>query len=431
MRFARLQCDGEGAPLGIEELADAGQLDFLQLDYPRPRLAQADSSGPAELPEYAVGFGEALRAIVKPLYLETQLHLVASAGWGDAFSCVEQAAAVLMEAGCGELPLAAVRGSNLLPILEMLRREGISLDNAETGAPWRELKARALSADLQLGAGPLALALTEQARVIVAGAFDVMAPLTAAAIHRLGWKWDQYDLLAAAAAASRAAAWVDWEAFGAGDRGSTTWRPNRVELNAGGIVLVESTVADAAAAGRLEQWLRVEESLADADRHADVRERCSTLQCDVAGPGQLAISGAQGLASDGCWELEVLYEAGFAIETLLELSGSPDRRWLHHLATVTRNSLHSERNSSDLLTVEELQGASGGGWLHLAFQSKSRETCQRFAEQVVKLAAAHHPHVRLSSGRPAVHVHCGRWPVRVPRDAVDIAVETRVAREWV
>jgi hypothetical protein len=428
MRFSRLQCDGEGAPLGIEELASSAQLDYLQLDYPRPRWASVAGNAPAELPEYAVGFGESLRTIVKPLYLDKQLHVVASAGWADAFSCVERAATVLVEAGCGDMPLAAVRGSNLLPILEMLEGDGINLDNAETDAPWRELKAPVLAADLQLGAGPLALALAEQARVIVAGAFDGMAPLAAAVAHCFGWKWDQHDLLAAAAAASRAAAWIDWEAFGAEGAGESAWRPNRVEINEAGEISVEPTLADGAAATRLQQWLREAESLANADRHADVRERCSTLQCGVAGPSQLAIGGAQGTASDDCWELEVLYEAGFAVEALIEFSGQSDRRWRQHLATMARTSLRSD--GAGLLTVEELQGTAGG-WLHLAFQSKSRGECQRFAEQVVKLAAAHRPHVRLSSGRPAVHVHCGRWPVRVPRDAVDIAVETRVAREWV
>ncbi|MBA4104508.1 MAG: hypothetical protein C0485_02035 [Pirellula sp.] len=428
MRFGRLQCDSEGAPLGIEDLAESGQLDFLQLDYPRPRWTSVEGTAPAEIPEYAVGFGVALRAIVKALYLDPQLHVIASAGWASAFSCVERAAAVLVEAGCGEMPLAAVRGSNLQPILEMLEGDGINLDNHETGAPWRELKAPVLAADLQLGAGPLALALAEHARVIVAGAFDGSAPLTAASAQRFGWKWDQHDLLAAAAAAARAATWIDWEAFSVAEAGEIAWRPNRVEINEAGEILVEPARADGAAATRLQQWLREAEPLTNANRHADVRERCSTLKCGVAGPGQLAISGAQGAASDDCWELEVLYEAGFAVEALIEFSAASDRRWRQHLATMARTSLRSD--GAGLLTVEELQGTAGG-WLHLAFQSKSRGECQQFAEQVVKLAAAHRPHMRLSSGRPAVHVHCDRWPVRVPRDAVDIAVETRVAREWV
>ena len=163
-----------------------------------------------------------------------------------------------------------------------------------------------------------------------------------------------------------------------------------------------------------------------------MRERCSTLQvrrCGATANSRLA--DAQGAASDDCWELEVLYEAGFAVEALVEFC----RQIRSTLAATSgddgADELAPRRDGAGLLTVEELQGASGGGWLHLAFQSKSRGECQRFAEQVVKLAAAHRPHVRLSSGRPAVHVHCDRWPVRVPRDAVDIAVETRVARDWV
>jgi hypothetical protein len=40
-------------------------------------------------------------------------------------------------------------------------------------------------------------------------------------------------------------------------------------------------------------------------------------------------------------------------------------------------------------------------------------------------------YTRLASGPPTVMAQCGVWPTRVPRDAVDIAVETRLAREWV
>ena len=428
MRFGRLQCDGEGAPLGIEELAVAGQLDYLQLDYPRPRWTTVEGHAPAELPEYAVGFGDALRAIVKPLYLDPQLHVIASAGWGDAFSCVERAAATLVEAGCGDMPLAAVRGSNLLPILEMLEGDGISLQNAETGARWRELTSPILAADLQLGAGPLTLALAEQARVIVAGAFAGASAVTAAAVHTHRWKWQDYDLLAAAGAASNAAIWLDWQAFA--ETGDLAWRPHRVELDAAGRILLEPTLADESAAQRLRLWLEQLDAGAEAARRADARPQPSSLLCEPAGNGQLAVQGIQGAASDDCWELEILYEAGFAAEALVEFASTSDRRWRQHLATMARMSLGSDRDQG-LLTVEELQGAGGGGWLHLAFQSKIRGECQRFAEQIVKLAAAHRPHLRLSSGRPAVHVHCGRWPVRVPRDAVDIAVETRIAREWV
>lgn len=432
MRFARLQSDGVGAPLGIEELVDSARLDYLQLDYPRPRWAAVEGTASAELPDHAVGFGDALRSVVKPLYLDPQLHLIASAGWADAYSCVERAAAVLVEGGCGDMPIAAVRGSNLLPILDMLEGEGVKLDHAETGARWRELRSPVLAADLQLGAGPLAVALAEQARVVIAGAFDGRAPIIAAAVHAFGWKWQEHDRLAAAAAASRAASWIDWDSFADG-AATGSWRPNWIELDSEARIVVEPATADERSAARLQEWLRVGDAHSAFGMSSDVREECSSLACGVAGPGQLSIESVRGRSDDDCWQLEILYVSGFSVEAMIEFSPSADPRWRRHLATVAHNALDTRCAGGGLLTVEELQLAdeSGGGWLHIAHQAKTQAECQLVADQIVKLAAAHMPHTRLTTGRPTVHVHCGLWPVRVPRDAVDVAVETRLAREWV
>jgi hypothetical protein len=123
----------------LGELAASAELDLVQLDYARPRTAAVSGPGPAELPAFAPSFVHAVRALRKTLYLEPQLCVVASAGWADTYACVENAAAVLREAGCGAQPISAVRGSNLLPILDDLAAAGIELDNVETGAPWSEL----------------------------------------------------------------------------------------------------------------------------------------------------------------------------------------------------------------------------------------------------------------------------------------------------
>src|SRR5687767_8813983 len=154
MRFARLQCDSERMPAGLAELA-AQELDFLQLDYARPRVTPASGIEHVEYPGWAAGIGEVTRALVKPLFLNAEFHVITSAGWGDAYGCVERMASVLVDGGCGNVPIAAVRGSNLLPILDMLELEGVKLTNADTGAAWKELRAPILAADLQLGAGPI------------------------------------------------------------------------------------------------------------------------------------------------------------------------------------------------------------------------------------------------------------------------------------
>ncbi len=210
MRLVRLQADSESTPSGLDKLVAQGELDLLELDYARPRLATTSAGAPPELPEFAGGFSQARCAVAKTLFLEPQLCVATSAGWSSSYHCAESAARVLVEAGCGDLPMSAVRGSNLLPILDDLAASGVHLDNIETGAPWRQLRQPVLAASLRLGAGPLAVAFDEGARVVVAGCYDAAAPTIAAAVRAGGWSWKQLDRLAGAAAAARAAAWAPW-----------------------------------------------------------------------------------------------------------------------------------------------------------------------------------------------------------------------------
>ena len=431
MRFARLQCESEGTPVGLNELVTPEQLDFIQLDYSRPRMAPIEGRAVAELSECALGFADATRALIKTLFLDPDLRVVTSAGWSDAYGTVEHAAAVLVEGGCGELPMSAVRGSNLLPILEMLVAEHVDLKNSKTGAPWHELQDPILAADLQLGAGPIATALAEQARIVVAGCFDQASPTTAAAVLQLGWSWDDRDSLAASALAAHAAAWCDWQPEGT-ELPISPWLPSRVELDETGRSLVNVTSDADAAARRLQEHLRSSSVSNGSLAHADVRLDSSRVFCRTKGPRQVAVDGAVGARTDGCWKLEVLYQAGYVAEAMIEFAETSNAQTRRHLAGVARAHLQPP-DAGGLLIVEPLQSMrdSGVGWLHVAYQSKSREACKYFADQTVRLATAHRPLIRLASGPPRLHVHCGVWHARVPRDAVDIAVETRLAKEWI
>lgn len=433
VRLARLASECDGVPSELQEVAAGCELDWLQLDYVRPRVVTVSGRAPAELPTHASGFGEALRVLGKTLFLDPQLHIAASAGWDDAYGCVEQAAAVLVEAGCGELPMAAVRGSNLRPVLEMLVPAGVDLRNVETGARWKEMREPILAADLHVGAGPLATAMAEGARVVVAGCFDASAPLTAAAVHEHGWHWHDFQRLAGAAIAARAAAWSDWLLEGDPaeiefiSASSARW----VEVDAYGSSIVDlGRKAGETIVGSVSEYL----TSGTAEKNGlspDVRPGAFSVK--PASDCQLRIDGCAGQASDGCWDLEILFQSGYAAEALVGFTPQATERARRQIAAAARQCLDDDGRSEGIVTVESLGSLNSSdetGWLHLACQSRSRSVCQRFVEQTVRLIAAHPALVRFAAGRPAVHAHCGRWPARVPRDAVDIAVETRTAKEW-
>jgi hypothetical protein len=427
MRFARLQSHSEAVPAGLENLASSGDLNYLQIDYARPRTTMVGETDSIDVPTYSQGFVGALSALAKTLFLEPQFHVITSAGWDSAYDCVEQAARDLVERGCGKVPVSAVRGSNLLPILEMLVAEGVDLRNAETGAPWNELRQPLLAADLEIGAGPLVTALAEGARIVVAGCYDSAAPAIAMAKTEFDWSWHDFDRLAVAAVASQAAVWCDWQAVE-----STPWQPPRIDLDSSGRFGLEASRADNQAAERLQQWLQGNDQRTPSSRHVDVRVDASAVAVTASGGCQLNVDGVRGADTDRCWRLDILFQAGFAVDVMLEFTPQSEPRMRRHIAEIARTQLVPS-GGGGILTVDELQplGHAGeAGWLHLAYLSKARKTCEHVLDQTLRLVTSHPELMRLATAYPAVHVHGVVWPARIPRGAVDIAVETRLAKEW-
>jgi hypothetical protein len=436
IRLVRLRAENDLAPAGLAELVAAGELDLLQLDYERPRFAPVAAMHP-ELPEQAASFDAALRCVARTLFLEPTFRVTTNAGWSNSYQTAERAAAILVELGCPETPVAAVRGSNILPILDDLLAGGVRLDNVETGAPLRTLREPILAADVEFGGGPLATALAEGARVIVAGNYDGAAPLLAAALHAGNWTWKQLDLLASAAAAARASLWShrhagDWLSE-ISKLAAAHGRP-RVQLSPRGEFTVDlGHPLDAADAEAFRQWLTSPKGKLRTHEHADVAWDATGATVELAGPTQLRVRGIIGAKSDDSWRLKILYQRGFLAETMLEFTPAATADLRRQVADAFAAHFVDDDDRS-LVTVQELAPTESSGaaasWMHLACRSKLRAPCVEFADHVARFGAANRKLVRLAAGRPVVHVECGVWRARMPRNAIDVAVDTRAAREW-
>jgi hypothetical protein len=436
IRFVRRHADYDANPAGLDELASRGQLDLLQLDYVRPRLAPVAAPGPPELPEVAGSFADAVRRLGKMIFLEPELRVFANAGWGNSYGMTERTGQALVEAGCPETPVSAVRGSNVLPILEDLAAYGHKLLNLETGASWKTLRAPILAADLQLGAGPLATALADGGRVIVAGYYDGAAPAIASAIAAGAWSWKDLDRLAGAAAAAHAAIWPRryaalWKAT-SGEAASPL--APRIELGDDGTFTVDlSTPCEKADARDLLAWLQAGPPAHAARDRADVRYDASRAAVSPTGPTQLRVAGVTGAANLDGWRLDVLYQTGFLAETMVQFLPGAPAALRRQMAEAFRARFVDPVDERPYVTAQELptSAASGeAGWLHLACRSPRPKLCREFAESLASFAAANPTIARLPAGRPMVHAECNLWPTRIPRDVVDVAIDTRPAKEW-
>lgn len=436
MRLIRLAVAVDRPAVGIGELLSRTEVDLLQLDYRRPRRTPAVRRD--RFPEFAPGFVETVAGLQREFFLDNNAAIVASAGWANAMHCVEQAAHVMCEAGNGQVPLSAVRGANLLPILEFMESSGVSLRHAVTDRPFRELRSPVVAADLEIGAGPFAMALDEGARVLVAGCYCPAAPAIAAAVSKYGWSWDDYGKLAGAVAATQGAVWpagMEPAVDSGGRKTPARLRPMVAELAAdGAFTLTGPAAASEHADKTFERWIGTAAEEDGRFRTADVAGRLSDVRCHAAQPEQLAVTGAEGTSANDRWRLDIYYQSGFTAALLLEVGTETGFRAPENLTEALEASLSAEAGADDSVDVERLQSQRDPGdaprWLSVTCHTKTKEACAAIVDTCLAFVARYDSHLHLVGSSPTVMVDYKIWPTWVPRDAVDLAIDTRPAEEW-
>src|SRR5262249_48392807 len=129
------------------------------------------------------------------------LHVVTNAGGMNAAACAAKARALLDRGGLAQRVVATVTGDDLLPRLDELLGQGHAFSNLDTGEPLTTVRARVVSANAYLGAGPIVAALQQGADVVITGRVADASLTLGPAVHELGWHWEDWDRLAAATVA--------------------------------------------------------------------------------------------------------------------------------------------------------------------------------------------------------------------------------------
>ncbi len=409
MRLARIVSAFDQSNPAVDPLVETAGVEVLQLDYVWP---QAGAVGPT----YAVGLLKQLRTLHKSIYLDPNLHLVTNAGGGDPRGCVEAVAQYLCEHGDAKLPVTAIRGDNVLPCLEELLAEGIELRDIATGTTLQELTQPLVAAQVELGAGPIATAWDEGSRFVVAGCYDLAAPMLATAVCVLGWSWEQVDELAPLAVAAHLPQ-VLVEFAPRSDRRS-------------GLMLRAQAGEELDA--YQHRWLLLE--TADDDgwfRHADVGCQIRKFELQQKAPGTYRIAGVEGFAASGDWLLRIAYQDGFSSEALLECRG--DVGTSEKAVGMLREMLIPEEAGQrsvqfDLLSNDEKDVPQ---LLRVRCQSRERGPCEAFVGDVTQFSLQSNVSgYELTGALPVCQVNISQLCCPVPREAIGVSVDTRAAKEW-
>lgn len=316
---------------GPVRLVEEGPLDYLTLDY----LAEVTMSIMQKLKQrdpnagYATDFVELLRRIL-PQCKKKGIKIIANAGGVNPRGCLEALRKVIQEQGIKGVKIGIVEGDDILSQLPELMKGGEEFKNLDTGAPVSTVLDKITSANVYIGAKPIADALAQGADVVITGRATDPSIAVAPLLHEFGWSMDDYDRLAAGTimghilecgpqcTGGNYTNWRDvkdfarigWPVAEASADGSFTITKHE---GTGGLVNVETVTS---------QLLY---EMGDPKRYLgpDCIADFTTIQLKQDGKDRVQVSGIKGAAPTPTYKVSMSYANGYKVSGMLVVTG-PD-----------------------------------------------------------------------------------------------------------
>lgn len=428
--------------LGPVRLVEEGPLDYLTLDY----LAEVTMSILQKLRArdpsqgYATDFVRLVERIL-PRLVAKDIKVVANAGGVNPHACKDAVLEVARRQGTRGLVVAVVEGDDILPDLERLAASGEALVNMDTGEPLTTILDRVTSANVYLGAFPIAEALGQGAQIVVTGRGTDPGLVIGPLIHEFGWRADQYDLLAAGTVAGHI---VECGAQCTGGN-YTDWRTIEdlarigypiVEARADGefVVTKHARTGGKVTVDTVVHQLAYE--MGDPARYItpDVVADFTSFTLAQEGPDRVRVRGVRGSPATDTYKVSISYRAGWKSVGQLTISGPDALAKARLCAEVVWKRLALDGvHYDEAERMVEFVGANvchagipvpgaddpAEVVLRMGVKGPDRAKVERFGTELVPLVTSGPPGVTgFAGGRPKATEIIGFWPALISKTAV-------------
>lgn len=433
--------------LGPVRLVNEGPLDYLTLDY----LAEVTMSIMQKLRSrdpskgYATDFVRLVERIL-PRLVERGIKVVANAGGVNPHACKDALMAVLAKHGARGVRVAVVEGDDILPRIDELLAAGEELRNMDTGAPLSSVRERVTSANVYLGAFPIAEALDRGAQIVVTGRGTDPGLVLGPMIHEFGWRPQQFDLLAAGTVAGHI---VECGAQCTGGN-YTDWRKVKdfarigypiVEARADGEFVITKHAGTGGMVTRDTVVHQLAYEMGDPRRYLtpDCVADFTSFELVEEAPDRVRVRGVRGAAATPTYKVSLSYQDGWKSVGELTISGPEAVAKARLCAEIVWERLRMD--GYEYAEEERLVELVGAGVCHagipipesgeppevllrMGVKGKDREKVERFGPELVPLVTSGPPGVTgFASGRPKATEIIGFWPALVSKSRI----ETRVS----
>jgi hypothetical protein len=428
--------------LGPVRLLREGPLDYLTLDYLAEVTLSIMQKQRSRDPRagYATDFVQLVERVL-PELVGKNVKVVANAGGVNPHACKDALLAVLGKRGANGVKIAVVEGDDILENLDELLQQGERLENLDTHQPLSTVRDRVLSANVYLGAFPIAEALGQGAQIVLTGRCTDPSLVVGPLVHEFGWTRSDLGHLASATVAGHI---VECGAQCTGGN-YTDWRAVQ-NLALVGYPLIEATADGAFAVTKHPGTGGL--CTVDTVRHQLVYEMgdprrylgpdCiadfASLRLAQEGPDRVRVDGVRGLAPTNTYKVSISYLAGWKASGELTISG-PDALAKAELCAqiVWERLAYDGFHYAPEERVVEYVGAGtchagipGGESpdppevvLRLGVKGPDRRKVDRFGLELVPLVTSGPPGVTgFAGGRPKATEIVGYWPALLKKDVV-------------
>ena len=424
-----------------------GPIDYLMLDYLAEVTMSIMQKQRARDPRagYARDFVPLMREIL-PACVERNIRVTANAGGVNPQGCAAAVGEVARELGlAGRLKIGVVTGDDIMGRVDELLARGVELRNMDTGEPLAQVRAAIQSANVYLGAWPIAEALRRGAQVVITGRATDTGLTLAPLIHEFGWEGTDWDLLSAGTIAGHI---IECGAQCTGGNCQFDWQSIPDMANVG-YPIVEAApdgtfvVTKHEGTGGRVSVPSVKEQLVYemGDPREYITPDCvadfTSIRLEDAGPDRVRVHGVKGRPATEFLKVSISYSAGFkAVGTLVY--SWPDAyakaqaadRILR--ARLERLGLRFDEILTEFVGANATHGALAGEppaelaevQLRVGVRGPDRAAVERFTKEIAPLILTGPPGVTgFAGGRPKTEEIVAYWPALIPKTEIDPRVE--------
>lgn len=432
--------------LGPVRLLREGPLDYLTLDYLAEVTLSIMQKQRSRDPKagYATDFVKLIERVL-PQLIEKNVKVVANAGGVNPHACKDALLSVIGKAGASGIKIAVVEGDDILERLDGLLQRGEEFRNLDTNQPLAAVRDRVLSANVYLGAFPIAEALGQGAQIVLTGRCTDPSLVVGPLVHEFGWSPADVTQLASATVAGHI---VECGAQCTGGN-FTDWRavPNLAMV---GYPLVEATpdgtfaILKHTGTGGLCTVDTVRHQLVyemgDPQRYLgpDCTADFTSIRLTQDGQDRVRVDSVRGKAPTPTYKVSISYLAGWKASGELTVSG-PDALAKAQLCAriVWERLAYDGCHYGPDERLEEYVGAGAchagiaGGQagdppevvLRLGVKGADKKKVERFGSELVPLVTSGPPGVTgFAGGRPKATEIVGFWPALMRKDLVSARV---------